>query len=254
MMITSLTNSHVTHVRQLQSKRRARDKASQFVAEGARWLADLHTCNIPPQQLFYTEAWQDDALLAAVPAERRTPVSTAVMAHMSAVETPPGLLMVVPMQPLPLTDRPTLLLILDRMQNPGNMGTLLRTAAAAGVDGVLLTPGCVDVYNPKVVRGGMGAQLRVPLLSAAWDTISTITAHMHVYSASGSGSQRYDQIDWRQRSALIIGNEAHGLGDPAQTLGTPIAIPMSATTESLNAAAAAAIILFEAARQRDFRF
>jgi TrmH family RNA methyltransferase len=250
-MITSITNNRVKMVRHLQSKRRFRIREQAFVAEGLRWLRDLDANQMVPDMLFYTESWADEPLVKAC-AGLCLAVSETVMAHMSDVETPSGLLMVVPMPQRLLPAESAFLLIMDRIMTPGNLGTLLRTAAAAGVDGVLLAPGCVDLYNPKVVRSSMGAHLRLPIVSAEWPQIITHTQNMKIYAAAGDAQLRYTDVDWRQRSALIVGNEADGIGDSAEKLATAtIAIPMATQTESLNAAMAGGIILFEAARQQN---
>jgi TrmH family RNA methyltransferase len=153
-----------------------------------------------------------------------------------------------------------LALICDELRDPGNMGTILRTAEAAGVHAVWLSPGCVDVYSPKVVRAAMGTHFRLPTYpEKQWADIEREVQAMgvpgrRIFGTHVGASIFYDQIDWRGPSALIISNEAHGISDAARTLaehsGGLITIPMSGQTESLNAAIAAAIILFEAARQR----
>ncbi len=156
-----------------------------------------------------------------------------------------------------LVERPfptpsTFLLILDAIQTPGNLGTMLRTAAAAGVDGVVLAPGCVDPYNPKVVRGSMGTLLRLPVHQLNWDEIATLTHEMDVWVAIIDGETAYTAVSWTNPTALIIGSEAHGANPQArQIAGGGVTIPMHKQTESLNAAMAAGIILFEAKRQRD---
>ncbi|MGB1252652.1 MAG: TrmH family RNA methyltransferase, partial [Candidatus Promineifilaceae bacterium] len=156
----------------------------------------------------------------------------------------------VPVVKIGLPPRPNLLLILDQIQTPGNLGTMLRTAAAAGVDGVVLAPGCVDLFNPKVLRGSMGAHLRLGVISAEWGQIETLTNDLNVYAAIVTSAINYTAPDWRQPSALIVGNEANGIGEQAKRLSKGVTIPMSAETESLNAAMASGIILFEASRQR----
>ncbi len=253
-MITSPTNARVKYVRRLQSERRFRQREGVFVAEGTRWLQDaLHTA-VSPVALFFTPEWAEVAshahLLQQVGATPQ-PVSAVVMAAMSNTEAPPGVLALLPQIALPLPPAPSLLLILDGVNTPGNMGTMLRTAAAAGTDGVLLAPGCVDVYNPKVVRGSMGAHLRLPIQALDWAEIGEIVRHTAVWGAVTVGGVPYTAVAWNQPSALIIGSEAHGLSPQAAQLCTGYCtIPMAAQTESLNAAVAAAIILFEARRQR----
>lgn len=256
-MITSTANSKVKYVRRLLADRRFREREQVFVIEGTRWLDELIQTGHQPELIFVTEAWlvdegNDERLRGFAPSVQQ--VSDQVMKHVSDTETPPGVLAVTPMRPRPLPEVPTLLLILDRLANPGNLGTILRTAAAAGADGVLLAPGCVDAYNPKVVRGAMGAHLRLALSTASWPEIEAQTGHMNRWLAAAGGDTSYDAVDWRQPSALIIGSEAAGAGRAAQSLATGrVSIPMYRATESLNAAVAAGVILFEAVRQRRAR-
>jgi TrmH family RNA methyltransferase len=151
-----------------------------------------------------------------------------------------------------------LLLICDDVQDPGNLGTILRSAEAAGVQAVLLTTNCVDVFNPKVVRAGMGAHFRLPAFpEMSWERIDAALASAgvnleRVFAADARGMLDYDQADWTQPSVLIVSNEAQGLSERARRMaqGGILAIPMLGGTESLNSAMAATVILFEAARQR----
>ncbi|HUP26853.1 MAG TPA: RNA methyltransferase, partial [Chloroflexia bacterium] len=150
-----------------------------------------------------------------------------------------------------------LCLICDRVQDPGNLGTILRSAEAAGATGVWLSEGCADVHNPKVVRAAMGAHFRLPIFSEAkWDSLATELAGRsveltRVFATEAGADDWYDQVDWAGPAALIVSNEAHGLSDQARNMaGNLISIPMVGGAESLNAAVAASIVLFEAARQR----
>lgn len=253
-MITSTANSKVKYVRRLQTDRRFREREAAFVVEGRRWLEEVVGSSRHPTSVFYTEAWRSDpkneALLQSLD-DAAQAVSEDVMGAMSDVVTPPGLLAVLPMQPAPLPPQPSLLLILDAVRTPGNLGTMLRTAGAAGVDAVLLGPGCVDAYNPKVVRGGMGAHLRLPIHSAGWQAIAGYAGSTQTWLAAAGGHTPYTDVNWRRPSALIVGNEAAGAGPEARRLAQgSVYVPMHADTESLNAAMAAGIILFEAVRQR----
>jgi TrmH family RNA methyltransferase len=254
-MIRSLANTKVKQVRRLQSDRRFRAREKAFVVEGTRWLAELVQWANPPQIIFYTEDWLDTPAHGDILQQLDAPaqsVSAEVMAAMSATTTAPGVLAVVPAYSRPLPENPSLLLILDRLKTPGNLGTMLRTAAAAGVDGVLLAPGSVDAYNPKVVRGSMGALLRLPVEQAGWPEIAERVAGLQVWLAAADGDVSYTAVNWQEPSALIIGSEAWGAGDEAQRVASGrVAIPMQAATESLNAAVAAGVILFEAVRQRN---
>jgi TrmH family RNA methyltransferase len=251
-MITSLANAKVKYVRRLQSERRFRTREQAFIIEGTRWLTEFLDSAQSPTLVLHTAVWQNNhaPILHQLNAPSQL-VSEEVMATISDTETPSGVLAIVPIQPRPLPEAPTLFLVLDAVTNPGNLGTILRSAAAAGADGVLLSPGCVDAYNPKVVRGGMGAHLRLPIHHLTWEEISLQLKGLSVWVATAAGELPYTAVAWQTPSALIIGGEAHGPGPEAMQLATGrIAIPMHRHTESLNAAVAASVILFEAARQR----
>ncbi|MBV8693920.1 MAG: RNA methyltransferase [Chloroflexi bacterium] len=145
-----------------------------------------------------------------------------------------------------------ILLILDDIADPGNMGTMLRIALAVDVDAVLLTAHCVDCYSPKVVRSAAGAHIALPIeTDVSWPTIAEkIEPRYRVLAAETAGARLYYEQDLTLPFALIIGNEAHGLSAQAHTLASQtITIPLSNNVESLNAAMAAGIILYEAVRQ-----
>jgi TrmH family RNA methyltransferase len=156
------------------------------------------------------------------------------------------------MPQLPLPAAATLTLVLDGVGDPGNAGTLLRSAEAAGVELALFAPHTVDPFNEKVLRAAMGAHFRLPLrVCPTWDELqSLLSPHQRCYVAQAAAPTAYDQIDWRQPAALVIGSEAVGPSAEILAIATPVAIPMQGATESLNAGVAGAVILFEAARQR----
>ncbi len=241
-MITSTDNSKIKYVARLQTDRRFRWRERAFVVEGERNVRDVIAYH-PPTLILHTSA-------SKPPTAPAFSIAAPLMRRISDVETPPGILAVMPFPQLTLPSEPTLLLILDGVQTPGNMGTMLRTAAAAGADGVLLAPGCVDPFNPKVVRGAMGAHFRLPIQKMGWGEIAGIVSGMQLWVASAASATAYTAVDWRKPSALIIGNEANGPSTKALQLAEGVGIPMAADVESLNAAMAAGIILFEAARQR----
>lgn len=252
-MITSSANPKIKYIKRLQAERRFRQREGVFVVEGTRWVSELVQWPSLVQMILYTESWHtavSTPILPQLPAPLHL-ISDELMTQISDTQTPPGVLAVVKHQPRPLPERPSLLLILDAITNPGNLGAMLRTAAAAGVEGALLAPGCVDPTNPKVVRGGMGAHLRLPIHQLSWSEIGAITRGMDIWTAVIDSETDYTAVPWTQPSALIIGSEAHGVSQEAETLANGrLTIPMHAATESLNAAIAAAVILFEAARQR----
>ncbi len=254
-MISSTANPRVKWVRALQAKRRARQEEGLFVVEGVRLAREAVASGLPARLVLYTDHLDERGRglvnsLARLGAEVE-PVTPAVMAACSDTQTPPGLLAVLPIPNPPLPDALTLALIADGLADPGNLGALLRTALAAGVQAVFLTESSVDAYNPKVVRGAMGAHLRLPIIQAEAQAIPARLTGLSLWLAEAGAGSRYDQVDWRRPSALIIGGEAGG-ASPAlrQSVAGRVCIPMQAGSESLNAAVAAAVILFEAARQR----
>lgn len=190
------------------------------------------------------------------PPPRLVAVDGPVMRALADTETPQGVVAVValPAMRLPRLDpRAALLLVLDGLRDPGNVGTLLRAGAAAGCDAIVTTFGSADAYAPKVVRAAMGAHFRVPVIAdVAWDWLGPELMPLPgVYGADGAATLPYDAVDWRRGAAVVVGHEDHGLTEEALRWcrGT-VAIPMARGMESLNAAVSGAIILFEAIRQR----
>ena len=178
------------------------------------------------------------------------PVGPHIIKLLSDTVTPQGILAVFPfVERAPA--RRELVLILDGVQDPGNFGALLRSAEAAGVDQVILAPGTVDVFNPKVVRAGGGAHFRLPLSQLSWPEIAATVQEHVVRLADATGPLVYYAVDWCQPAALIVSNEGAGPSAEASQLATErIAIPMQGGVESLNVGVAGSIILFEAVRQR----
>ncbi len=256
-LITSTQNPRVKLVRALQAHSKTRRTEGRLVLEGARLLSDALAAGAQPDFTLYTETFAQSPTAADLLARLSAlhvpclPIAPEVMAHAAETQTPQGILAVLPLPSLPFPNHPTLLLALDGVADAGNLGTLLRSAAAVGVDGVLLLPNCVDPFNPKALRAGMGAHFRVPLHSSTWQQVGQAFPNLPFYLAAADGSSPYYAVDWRQPAALIIGGEAHGATPAAyQHAAQQIAIPMANNFESLNAAAAAAVILFEARRQR----
>jgi len=142
--------------------------------------------------------------------------------------------------------------VLDGVRDPGNLGTILRAAEASGVVRTVALVDCADAYGPKVVRAAMGAHFHLTILAdATWSEVERLVAGRPVWLAEMRGGVAYDGVDWRRDSALIVGGEAAGASGEAERLATGVvSIPMAGRAESLNAAMAASIIVFEAARQR----
>lgn len=251
-MITSLQNDKVKLVYGLQNRARTRRKERRIVLEGTRLVRDAVEQGKRPAFVLYDAQTVDYELLALLQ-QGDSPlleVSDEVMRHLTDTQQPQGILGIFPLPRPQLPKRQHRILILDNVRDPGNMGTILRTAAASGVDMLLLSPGCADPYNPKALRSGMGAHFRVPVIEPQWHEIEGYCENLAVYAAAANGETRYDEADWRQPHALIVGSEAHGIGRRSSELArSTVYIPMAAETESINVAMAAGIILFEAARQ-----
>ncbi|MBI5031383.1 MAG: RNA methyltransferase [Chloroflexi bacterium] len=256
-MITSSSNSKIKHVRAL-SRRKERHAARQFVVEGVRLVEEAVQAKIIPAFVLHTSSVEDDQRAQALLEELRAvtqvlAVSDAVMKEISNTETPQGVLAVVPFIELALPTPPQFVLILDAVRDPGNVGTIMRSARAAGVDELLFAPGTADPYNDKVVRSAMGAHFFVPFRALSrWREITEMTKMMpRIYLADAHGDVDYAHADWSRPVALIVGGEAEGASDTAHSAkiaAVRVSIPMLGGTESLNAAMAATVLLFQAAR------
>lgn len=181
-------------------------------------------------------------------------VAPAVLDSLSDTVQGQGIVLLARRPAPAVVERAGLLLGLDRVQDPGNLGTLLRTAEAAGVEGVVLLAGCADVYAPKVLRASMGAAFRLPVLRlAAAEELTALAGRLQMVlvAAAGSGECDYDAHNWSAPTLLLLGNEANGV-EPGllARCDRRLRIPLARGVESLNVAAAGAVMLFEAARQR----
>jgi TrmH family RNA methyltransferase len=258
-MITSIHNPRIQWVRKLQRQPRFRATEGVFVVEGVRLVEEAWQAGWQPELVLYTPALSPRGLdllrrLAPPVAEQ---VSPAILQSASDTQAPQGILAVLPQRSLPLPGSLSFVLLLDAVRDPGNLGTILRTAAAAGVQGVLLTPGSADPYSPKVIRSAMGAHFRLPVLPTDWEGIRRLLKPgasqpgLRVFLTDAKGGAPYTQVNFTSPAAFIIGGEAEGAGDDAQNLADQrVYIPMQAGIESLNAAVAAAILMFEVVRQR----
>jgi RNA methyltransferase, TrmH family len=168
-----------------------------------------------------------------------------VIERVASTESPQPVLAVVAMRPAALPIDATFVLVADRLADPGNAGTIIRSAEAAGANAVVLTPGSVDPYNPKVVRASAGSLFRVPVVEAELESLS---AFRRLGTSSHRGDVYTDPV-YHGRVAVVVGNEAHGLDDDA-AIDQWITIPHAGPAESLNVAMAATVLVFEVARQR----
>jgi TrmH family RNA methyltransferase len=237
------------------ARRDRRAAEGAFVVEGRRAVHDALQTGAVPRLLLVREgepeSRRDVARSAPIPARA---VERRLFDRLSDVQAPQGVLAVFPFPSVaPKSDDPApLALVLDRLRDPGNLGTLLRAAAGAGVNAVYLSPETVDPWNPKVVRAGMGAHFRVPLIPLQAGALDELRQRLPRRVVARAGATRpYDAADWTAAAALIIGGEAEGVGPELEAWGTEeVGIPLAHGVESLNAAVAGAVILFEAARQR----
>ncbi len=254
-MITSAANPKIKLVRALQTKRGRREAEQAFVVEGVRLVEEAARAGVAARLVLHAaglDARSQAALeqLARLGGEVET-VAAEVLAQASDTQAPQGLLAVLPWPVLGLPSPLSFALVLDRLGDPGNLGTVLRAAEAAGAQAVFLAPGTVDVYNPKVVRAAMGAHFHLPIVAAGWEALERALAGLALWRAEAHAGLAYDRVDWRRPSALLLGSEAAGPGDAARRLAPNcVHIPMAGQAESLNAAVAAAVLMFEVARQR----
>lgn len=255
-MITSTHNSKIQRVRALQSRPKQRRKEQAFVVEGVRLVEEVLASGWTAQFVLFTGELdrRGKSLVGSFTAQdtQVEEVTPQVMRAASDTQTPQGILAVVPMKSLPLPDVLDFILIADGVRDPGNLGTMLRTAAAVGVNAVFTPVGTVDAYAPKVVRAAMGAHFRLSIRSWTWEKISVYLrrSSSRVYLASPSDGRAYNRIDFHFPLALIVGGEAEGAGESAQELADArVHIPMPGGGESLNAGVAAAVLLFEIVRQ-----
>jgi TrmH family RNA methyltransferase len=260
-MITSVHNPKIKQIRALLTRRKDRQEAGVFVLEGIRLVEDAVRAGWSPLLAVYSspltargEKLIEQMRQGGVQIEE---AEAAVMRSLSDTETPQGLLAIVPRRKLPLPLELDFLLIADNLRDPGNLGAILRSAAAAGVQAVLLPPGTVDAFSPKVVRSAMGAHFHLPILELDWKEIQSLlkgkgsVQPIRILAAESDHGQAIWQEDLRQPVALLVGSEAEGPSPQGLSLADQVVhIPMPGQSESMNAAAAAAILLFEVVRQR----
>ncbi|HLO32623.1 MAG TPA: RNA methyltransferase [Anaerolineales bacterium] len=255
-VITSSQNSKIKLVRALLGRAKERKEAGAFVVEGVRLVEEAVIGNWGLRFSLYDESLSERgrALVERLKSQGVDVemVSENLMRSLSETETPQGILAVLQFTQLPIPNLLNFILIPDQIRDPGNLGTLLRTAAAAGVQAVLLPPETTDAFAPKVVRSAMGAHFRLPICSMTWEEIEQMSksANLQIYLADMDGKSCWE-TDLRQPLALIVGGEAEGASEAARKLANEhISIPMPGKMESLNAGAAGSVLMFEVVRQR----
>lgn len=281
-MITSAANKGIKNVMLLLSKAKERRKQKVFVAEGIKMFLEAPVSGI--SQVYLSEqlaeeletgasfdmgeekpsgkegAALSDKLYTVKQSGRALVeiVKTDIFNKMCDTKTPQGILCVVSMPEYHLdemleTDE-GLFLILEDMQDPGNLGTIVRSGEGAGLSGIIMSSHTVDIFNPKTIRATMGSIYRVPFIYTddLADAVRTVkNAGIKTYAAHLAGKTAYDKENYRGASAFLIGNEGNGLSrETADLADLYVRIPMLGEVESLNAGVAAALFMYEAARQR----
>lgn len=257
-MITSTSNEKIKHVAALQQKARLRMEESLFVAEGSRLFLEAPVSLV--REVYVTERFlenAEDRMTERLAKTGYETVSEQAFAKMSDTKSPQGVLAVLAWQQYEremLLQGNPLLLLLENIQDPGNLGTIFRTAEGAGATGVILSRDCADLYQPKTVRSTMGSLFRVPFYRSEnlLQEISYLRdKKVKIYAAYLEGSECYDAVSYLEGSAFLIGNEGNGLTkETAHAADEKIRIPMAGKLESLNAGVSAALLMYEAARQR----
>ena len=262
-LIESAANKKLKLVRELRQKKH-RDREGLFLAEGVRLL-----------EMAVASAWKIRFVLfvKGLMSEQRGiclledmekkgielyEVPMGLFERVSDTSSPQGILAVMEQQRISLDSipkkNPPLLVVLDGVQDPGNAGTIIRTADAAGADGIILLSGCVDVFSDKVVRSAMGSIFHLPICAGVKkeDFFSFAQEYpLRLYAAAlDKEAQEYTDVNFCEGVALIFGNEGNGISDEVISMSNKFYIPMHGGAESLNVAAASAVAIYEAVRQR----
>ena len=256
-MITSTGNSQVKRLLQLQKKSKARNEEKVFLVEGLRMFMEVPEERV--QKVYISETLynkkKQELKLEKFSIEV---LSDAVFQHVSDTKTPQGILCVVNQKEYDLeavlnAENPHFM-VLDNLQDPGNLGTIVRTAEAAGVDAVFLSKESVDIYNPKTIRSTMGSIYRMTIIYV--EDLQELLERfkqkeIKSYAAHLEGKNTYDKEDYQRGTAILIGNEGNGLREEiSRSADVWVRIPMEGKVESLNAAIAASVLMFEVYRQR----
>ncbi|MFW2336158.1 TrmH family RNA methyltransferase [Ilumatobacter sp.] len=236
-------NPRVQELRRLIGRRSSRLEAGAFVVEGAVLIAEAVAAGWDIEAEFVAG---DAQPLSSAPAFE---LADGVLERVASTERPQPNLAVVSMPSVRASlDEAGFVLVADELNDPGNLGTILRSSEAAGIEAVVLTPGSVDPFNPKVVRASAGALFHVPVVAATLDEVRD--AGLSLIGASSHQGEAHADADWSGRIAIVAGSEAHGLPDDAP-IDRWVRIEHKGRAESLNVAMAATILVFEASGGRE---
>ena len=255
-MITSTSNPQVKNLQQLGRKAKLRNEQDVFLVEGTKMYLEAPAERI--RKVYLSQSLYEEKGESFVKGHDVEILEDRVFAAACDTKTPQGVLCMVQQYHYRLEDllkkKNPLLMILENLQDPGNLGTMFRTGEGAGIAGVIMDRSTVDIYNPKTIRSTMGSIFRVPffITEDLHETIRQLqNAQVSVYAAHLEGSVCYDTPDYTKGTAFLIGNEGNGLTKETAALADSyIRIPMGGQLESLNAAMAAGILMYEANRQR----
>lgn len=254
--ISSKDNSLIKHINKLNKSAKYREKNKEFVAEGVRLCVDALESGAEFSSLVISgnalSKYTDEIKKLSQKSDNSYVLVNSLFNDISNTKTPQGIICIVK-----ALDKPTLfdkmkgsfkILALENIQDPSNLGTILRTAEAVGVDGVILSGDCCDIYSPKVVRGSMGAVFRIPfsVVESIEDFVSNHKSITSYASVVDSNALKITDVKFDDTSVLVIGNEGNGIKkSTVDKCDYKITIPMNGRAESLNASAAAAILIWE---------
>lgn len=252
-IITSTSNSYIKHLKKLQTSSKYRAEKGTFVLEGQRPVQDALSYGIEPESILVSESYKGE-----IRADNLYRISNRVAEFISDTKTPQGIMAEFKM-PKPGTEglnieKSPLLFLLDGVSDPGNLGTIIRTLEAAGVSGVILGQGSVDLFNPKTVRSTMAAIFNLPVYHGGETAAVIAMLKKKGYEIIGTRMENavdYTEKDYTKPSVIIMGNEARGMSQQSiNACDSFVKIPISGKIESLNVGIATAIIAYEAHRQR----
>lgn len=261
IQVTSKQNRYVKLIKSL-SRRKEREKTGLFVLEGIRSMEEALKANYSVEMIFLSSSFIKNKgleLVKQISADIEViEIADEIFSTISFTQTPQGVLAIARQREYTLTEilnwERNLLIVADEVQDPGNLGTIVRTAAAAGAGGLFLTRGCVDIYNPKVIRATMGGIFHLPIHFVADKShfINEVLNHGYqLLVADIAGKHKYYEVDFTQPLVLVIGNENRGpSADFITHASAVVKIPLVGPVESLNASVAAGILIYEAVRQR----
>lgn len=256
-MITATSNKRIKWLVSITEKAKERKKEQVFVVEGSKMFEEADEAYI--REVYVSESYiEKNSISDKLQRVGFETVSDEVFKKISDTKAPQGILSVMNQYKYTLEDllkkENPVLVLLEDIQDPGNLGTILRTGEGAGIDGVIMTKDTVDIYNPKTIRATMGSIYRMPFIYV--DSIQEVIQKLQekgvvVYAAHLKGEAYYDSFDFKKGTAFLIGNEGNGLKkETADLADSYLKIPMEGKVESLNAAIATSLLMYETYRQR----